>query len=120
MADFIKRRMLSFKYAFKGLYITAKEETNFRIHLIAAVTTAVFGFIYQISAYEWLILVLVIGFVLVAELFNTAVERIADFVSPGFNENIGRIKDICAGFVLVSALTAVTIGLIIFLPRFFK
>ncbi len=65
---------------------------------------------------EWIALIFAIGFVLVTELLNTAIELIADFISPSENKMIGRIKDIAAGAVLISVWTAVAIGLIILVP----
>jgi diacylglycerol kinase len=115
---FIIRRLLSFKYAFSGLFLVIREEFNFKIHLLAVLITTAFGIIYNISAVEWLFIVMVTGFVLTAELFNSAVERIADFVSPEMDSRIGHIKDICAAVVLMSAVVAIIVGLIIFVPKF--
>ena len=58
-----------------------------------------------------------IGFVFVAEILNTAIENIADFISPGKNDKIKKIKDLAAAGVLISALTAFSIALIIFIPK---
>ncbi|MEO0333150.1 MAG: diacylglycerol kinase family protein, partial [Bacteroidota bacterium] len=66
---------------------------------------------------EWLIITLTIGFVFVTEILNTAIEDIADFVSPQRDDRIKRIKDLGAAAVLLSAVTAVVIGIIIFLPK---
>jgi diacylglycerol kinase len=116
--NFFIRRLLSFKYAFSGLLLVIREEFNFKIHLLAVLITTAFGIIYKISAVEWLFIVMVMGFVLTAELFNSAVERLADFVSPEMNIKIGQIKDICAAVVLMSAIVAIIVGLIIFIPKF--
>lgn len=75
------------------------------------------GFYFDISNTEWLFQTLAIGFVMSIEGLNTAVEKIADFIHPNYHERIGFIKDIAAGAVLFAALTAVIIGLIIYLPR---
>lgn len=75
------------------------------------------GFYFDISSTEWLFQTLAIGFVMSIEGLNTAVEKIADFIHPNYHERIGFIKDIAAGAVLFAALTAVIIGLIIYLPR---
>jgi diacylglycerol kinase len=66
---------------------------------------------------EWIAISVAIGLVLIAEFFNTAIESLADFVSPGFHKDIGRIKDISAGAVLVAVLIAVIIGILIFWPH---
>jgi diacylglycerol kinase (ATP) len=84
---------------------------------IAIIMTAV-GFYLKITATEWLFQILAIGLVMSVEGINTAVEKIADFIHPDFHEKIGFIKDIAAGAVFFAALTAVAIGLIIYLPKF--
>jgi diacylglycerol kinase (ATP) len=48
---------------------------------------------------------------------NTAIEKVADFIHPNYDERIGFIKDIAAGAVLFAAITAVIIGLIIYIPK---
>ena len=65
---------------------------------------------------EWIAVILCIGMVIGAELFNSAIERIVDLVSPQRHPLAGQIKDIAAGAVLICALTALIIGLIIFIP----
>jgi diacylglycerol kinase (ATP) len=104
----------SFKYAFKGLYIATMEEQNFRIHLLAVVVVCVAGALLHLSAIESAIIALTIGVVLAAELFNTAIEDIVNFISPGINEKAGRIKDISAAAVMVTSVTALVIAAFIF------
>ena len=76
------------------------------------------GFFMHITTTEWLFQTLAIGLVMSIEGINTAVEKIADFIHPNFHEKIGFIKDIAAGAVFFAALTAVAIGLIIYVPKF--
>ncbi len=75
------------------------------------------GFYFKISTTEWLFQTLAIGLVLSIEGLNTAVEKVADFIHPEYHERIGFIKDIAAGAVFFAALTAIAIGLIIYLPK---
>jgi diacylglycerol kinase len=56
--------------------------------------------------------------VITAEIINTAIEQIANFISPDKNENIKKIKDLSAAAVLISAVTALSVGLIVFIPKF--
>ena len=58
-----------------------------------------------------------IGLVLAAEAVNSAIEALADVVSPDYNEGIKRTKDLAAGAVLLLAMTAAMVGLIIFIPK---
>ncbi len=111
------KRLKSFLYAFNGLKILIREEHNFRIHIIAAVIAIIFSILFKLNSYEWMAILFSIGFVFVTEIVNTAIENIANFVSPSKNENIKKIKDLSAAAVLVSALTALSIGLIVFIPK---
>lgn len=114
------RLVRSFKYAFNGLKILVQEEQNYVVHLTTAAIVVALGLYYHISAIEWVVLVLAIQVVLTLETINTAIENLADFVSTERNEKIMRIKDLAAAGVLIAALTAMVIGLIIFLPKMFK
>jgi undecaprenol kinase/diacylglycerol kinase (ATP) len=113
----ILKRLKSFKYAFNGLKVLFQEEHNSRIHLLATVCVVIAGYAFRISQYEWIAIIFAIGLVLTVEIINTTIEDIADFVSPEKHEKIKRIKDLAAAAVLVSAVTALIIGLIIFLPK---
>ncbi|HAQ60600.1 TPA: diacylglycerol kinase [Candidatus Delongbacteria bacterium] len=113
-----RNRINSFKFAFKGLCTMFTEEPNFRVHFFAALATVLLGTFYELNGTEWILITIVIGFVLVSEIFNSAIERIADFVSPEHNKIIGITKDLCAAMVLVAAVVAVVVGLIIFIPKF--
>ena len=77
------------------------------------------SFYFEISKTDWLFQTLAIGLVLAIESLNTAVEKIADFIHPDYHERIGFIKDIAAGAVFFAALTAITIGCIIYFPYLF-
>ncbi len=113
------KRLNSFSYAYKGLKILLKEEHNSRIHFIAAITVVAASFFFKINLYEWIAVIFSIGFVIVLEIINSAIENIADFISPNKHEKIKRIKDLSAAAVLINALTALVIGLIIFIPKIF-
>lgn len=106
----------SFGYAFKGLAAVFGSEVNVRIHTAIAILVIILGLILGISRMEWLAVILCIGLVIGAEVFNSALERLVDIVSPQFNEKAGLVKDIAAGAVVVSALISVIIGVVIFIP----
>jgi len=113
----IMKRIKSFVPAFNGLKILIKAEHNSRIQLLAALCVLVASVLFRISAIEWVAVIFAIGFVFALELVNSAIENIADFVSPGKDESIKKIKDLAAAGVLVGAATSIIIGLIIFLPK---
>jgi diacylglycerol kinase (ATP) len=106
-----------FGYAFNGLLHAAKTQLNFRVHLVCAVIAMALGYALHISTAEWLWISLCIGMVLLTELINTAIELLVDLVSPEYNEKAGRIKDMCAAAVLITAITALVIGGVIFVPK---
>lgn len=113
----LRKRLKSFSFAFNGLRVLFKEEHNARIHFAAAVVAIVAGIIFRITAFEWLVLVFVIGLVLALEAINSAIENLADFVSPQKHDQIKKVKDLAAAGVLIAAATALIAGLVIFLPK---
>ena len=74
------------------------------------------GFLFDITQTEWLFQIVAIGMIMSLEGLNTAIEAIADFVHPDFHVKIGHIKDVAAGAVFITAVTAIIIGLIIYVP----
>ncbi|MDZ7338050.1 MAG: diacylglycerol kinase family protein [candidate division KSB1 bacterium] len=113
----LRQRARSFRYAFRGLAILVREEHNARIHLVAAVGVIAAGVLFRLSRWEWVAVTFAIGLVFSFELLNSALERLADVVSPERSEAIGKIKDLSAAGVLMSALTALVIGLWVFVPK---
>ncbi len=114
----MKGLIKGFVYAFEGLWAAVKTERNMKIHLVATVFVIILGLSLSISAVHWCLIAFAIGFVLVAELFNTAVERLSDEIACGKqSQTIKAVKDISAAAVLLSALTALVIGiLVLFIP----
>lgn len=106
-----------FRYAFHGLYVFWKTTKHISFHLLAAVVAIVLGFYFHISNVEWFAIIFSIGFVLVAEAFNTAIEIDIDLTSPDYHPYARDTKDVAAGAVLLASLTALAIGLIIFIPK---
>lgn len=113
----IKSRLSSFKFAFQGLLSLVKNEHNARIHLLATILAIVLGIVMKISVTEWALLTIVIGLVFISELFNTAIEKLADFVHPEWNDQIKKVKDYAAAAVFISAIIALVAGGLIFIPR---
>ena len=113
----LRARMASFRNAWKGLSVFVRQEHNAWIHLSMTVLVILAGFLFRISTDEWIAVVFAIGLVISAEAINSAIERLADVVQPNRDERIRDVKDICAGAVLVCAMTTFVIGLIVFLPK---
>lgn len=112
-----KKKSIGFSYAFNGIKEVIKMERNFQIHLISATLVIIIGIFLNISLVEWLIITLTIGLVLIAELINSAIEQIIDYIKPDRHPTAKLIKDIGAGAVLVAAIIAVIVGLIVFMPK---
>lgn len=113
------KRKYAFRYAFIGIGRLFRCEVHAKIHLLATLCVIVFGFIFKIKPWEWTAVFLCIGGVLMAEAFNSALEKLADRVSKEKDPLIAAAKDLAAGAVLLFVLAAVAVGLIIFLPKFF-
>jgi diacylglycerol kinase len=107
----------SFKNAVHGIRFLFNSQQNARIELFIAGIVIVAGFLFRISHSEWLAVLLCIAMVLSLEGINTAIEILADKLHPGFDKEIGNVKDIAAGAVLVGALVAAVVGFIIFASR---
>ncbi len=113
----LRARLKSFVYAFEGLTWFFRREHNAWIHAIAALLVLFTAFIFKVSGLELIAILFAIALVWVAELFNTAIEKIMDHLSPELHPNVKSIKDIAAAAVLVAALFAAITGFIIFIPR---
>ncbi|MFH1822754.1 MAG: diacylglycerol kinase family protein [Patescibacteria group bacterium] len=112
----IKRLFKSFQYSFRGLIKTFKEEQNLKIQTLAAALIILLGWYFSINRFEWLVLILVIGLVILMEIINSALERATDVLKPRINGYVKEIKDIMAAAVMLASIMAAVIGLIIFIP----
>ncbi len=108
--------VVSFKYAFEGLVSALKQEPNLKFHFLAGILALLLSFILRISKTDFTLIIFLIGFVISVELTNTAIEAVVDHVIQSNHPGAKLAKDISAGAVLIAALTAATIGALIFLP----
>jgi diacylglycerol kinase (ATP) len=116
--SFLKGRVKSLKFALRGAYLLITTEHSIMVQFSLGIAVTILGFVMHISAIEWMFQLLAVGMVLVAESLNTGIEKLCDFVHPGYHKRIGFIKDISAGAATFAALIAIVIGLIIYLPKF--
>lgn len=114
---FVRGRIRSLKFAFKGLWILVTTEDSIKAQLFFALIATILGFYFNISAMEWSVQSLAIGLVLVAEACNSAIEEVADFIHPEFHVKIGLIKDIAAGAPTFAALISLVVAGIIYVPK---
>lgn len=113
----IKARLRSFGFAFEGILFFFRTQHNAVVHACATIVVLALAVFYEINLLQWIALSIAIALVWIAELFNTAIEKICDLVSPQRNAQVKFIKDVSAAAVLIAALLACIIGLIIFIPE---
>ena len=113
-------RLESFRCAFSGIWYTIRTQRNAQIHVLVAIIIIVLGLILDLNLTEWGMLALTAGFVISTEMLNTVAEAAMDYATTEFNPQVKIIKDVAAGAVLVSAITAVIVGLLILGPPLFQ
>lgn len=111
-----KHRVLSFKYAVEGIFSAIKTEPNLKIHFIIVLIVILLGWFFMISTLEWIIVITMMGLVISLELTNTAIEAMIDYLIPNIHPVAKKVKDISAGAVLIASISALIIGLLVFLP----
>jgi diacylglycerol kinase (ATP) len=109
--------LYSFDYAIRGIVYALRTQRNMRWHFLLTVVVFVAALFFRISGLELVALVFAVGLVLVAELVNTAVETTVDLATEAYEPLAAIAKDVAAGAVLVSAVTAVAVGYVIFFAR---
>lgn len=106
----------SFGYAIQGIRYVLQTQRNAKIHSVITLGIIALGTFLNITRLEWAVLVLTIGLVFSAEIWNTAVEALVDLVSPEFHPLAKIAKDAAAGAVFLLAIMSVIIGLLILGP----
>lgn len=107
------RLKYSFGHALRGMKEAFETQPNFRIHIFSAAVITIISLWLDITAIEWVFIIMSIMFVIVSELLNTAVEFFADLVQRKYNLTVKIIKDISAAAVLISVINAIIIGIVI-------
>jgi len=114
---FLKGRLRSIQFALKGMWLLLTTEDSIKTQFFLGIISIYIGFYFDISSTEWMLQLIVLALVLVAEACNTAIEKMADFVHPKFHEKIGFIKDISAGAPSFAAIFALIVAGIIYIPK---
>ncbi|HEY0750684.1 MAG TPA: diacylglycerol kinase family protein [Chitinophagaceae bacterium] len=115
----IRDRLKSFRYAWDGIKAMYQTEHNLYIHTVLTVLAFLLAFLFKVPRVEIIALVIVSGMVWVAEIFNTVIEKIMDFITTEKHPLIKKIKDMAAAAVLLTAIIAVIVGGLIFIPKIF-
>jgi diacylglycerol kinase (ATP) len=112
----LNKRIASFGYAFEGIFYLIRTQRNAQIHVGIGLIATILGMLLQISQASWLALVLIITMVLAAEAANTAIEAVVDLASSQRHPLAKIAKDVAAGMVLLTAIGAIVVGCLIFVP----
>jgi diacylglycerol kinase (ATP) len=104
----------SFNYAFEGIIHVLRTQRNLRIHFAIAIAVIAAAAALGVERMELIALLIVIAFVLVAEMVNSAIEGAIDASTTSFDPNAKLAKDIAAGAVLISTVTAIAVGYLVF------
>jgi len=116
LRTFLLGRTRSFGFACTGLLHVLRSQRNAWLHLLATALVIAAALILGLPQLHWCALVLAIGLVWTAETLNTSLELLCDHLHPGADDAIGRVKDVAAAGVLLSAITAATVGLLVLGP----
>ena len=106
--------LVAFRHAANGIGYTLRTQRNLRFHCLACFAVLIAGLLLGVGRLEMLALLLAVGLVLVAELFNTVVETVVDLITTEYHPAAKVAKDVAAGAVLLAAVTAAAVGLIVF------
>jgi len=102
-----------FRVAFGGIIHTFRTQRHMRIHLYVTFATIMAAMFFRLGLREILVLLFMITFVLVAEMFNSAIEATVDLASPNYHPLAKFAKDIAAGAVLITTIMAIIVGSLI-------
>ena len=113
---FIKGRIKSFRYTFRGAFLLLKTEHSIMVQATICAVFVLIGFWIGLSRVEWIMQLFAIGLILTAESLNTAIEKLCDFIHPDYHEKIGFIKDISSGAMTFAVVASLLISLLIYYP----
>ena len=113
-------RRMKFRRAIKGVLEGIRIENSFKFHIAAAILAIILSFVLKINEVEWCLVLLVIGLVLLSEMFNTVIELLVRLYTAEHSDLAAKLLDISAGAVLISSVVAAVIGAIIFGCHIFK
>lgn len=115
-----KKFLKSFTYAFYGINYALNSDQNLKIHLIIATLVMVASILLKVTPYEMGILGLTILLVISTEMINTALEKMVDLITKEHRLEAKIAKDVSSGMVLITAVGALVIGFLVFLPHVLK
>lgn len=112
-----KKLVNSFRHAVDGVVFLLSNEQNARIHTIITILVGIGAYVFQVTRLEAAILFMAVILVFAIEIINTAIEKVFDVLHPGDHDTIRYVKDAMAGAVLISAVIALVVASLVFLPH---
>lgn len=109
-----KNPLVSFRHAVEGIAHAFRTQRNMRFHILAFLMVFLAGLMLRLPRVEMLALVFCAALVMITEMFNTAIEATVDMITQSYHPAAKFIKDIAAGAVLISAITAALVGAVVF------
>lgn len=110
----LRNPLNGFRYAMEGVVHVLRTQRHMRFHFLTLVLVLVVSLVFQLSREEVLILLFTITLVLMAEMFNTAIEAVVDLVTQTYHPLAKFAKDIAAGAVLITVINALAVGFLLF------
>lgn len=111
---YLRNPLNGFKYAIEGVVHVLRTQRHMRFHFLTLVMVLVVSLVFKLSREEVLVLLFTITFVLMAEMFNTAIEAVVDLVTQTYHPLAKFAKDIAAGAVLITTINALAVGFLLF------
>jgi diacylglycerol kinase len=116
MKNPFRDRLPAFKHAFEGFIHVLQTQKNSWIHSAATILVIIAAIIAKLPALHLAILLIMIGLVWVAEIFNTSIEALVDLISPDHHPLAKIAKDTGAAAVLILSIVAFLVGILLLAP----
>ena len=113
---FIIRRFNGIIIAISGMFFLLKNEDSIKVQSICILLIVSLGYYFEITKNEWIIHIILIGFILTTEALNTVAEKICDYINPKYDDRIKLIKDISAGAVSFAVISSLIVLFVIYYP----
>jgi len=114
--SFPLRVLKKFGHALTGLRVAFSTDNSFKTHLAFSALALGLGFWLRPDLTGWALIIIAIGLVFVAELFNTAIEYLVRMFTTEYHELAEKLLDVSAGAVLFAAFTSLALAALVFLP----
>ena len=114
--QFVIKRIKGIIIAISGMFFLLKNEDSIKVQSLFFLLFIFLGYYFEITKDEWIIHIILIGFILTTEALNTVAEKICDFINPKYDDRIKLIKDISAGAVSFAVISSLIVLIIIYYP----